>query len=74
MRACERLFQRDQQPAYLWNALEVACRAPLDTQETFRLTQSLIAVQGHDHVRHRIKTEASFENARIVFDDTQSAH
>ena len=74
MRACERLFQRDQQPAYLWNALEVACRAPLDTQEIFRLTQSLIAVQGVDHVRHRIKTEASFENARIVFDDTQSAH
>jgi len=74
MRACERLFQRDQQPAYLWNALEVTCRAPLDTQETFRLTKLLIAVQGHDHVRHRIKTETSFENARIVFDDTQSAH
>ncbi|MBS1185717.1 MAG: hypothetical protein H6R09_1318 [Proteobacteria bacterium] len=74
MRACERLFQRDQQPAYLWNALEVACRAPLDTQETFRLTQELIALQGHAHVRHRIVTEANFENARIVFDDTQSAH
>lgn len=74
MRACERLFQRDQQPAYLWNALEVACRAPLDTQETFRLTQELIALQGHAHVRHRIKTEANFENARIVFDDSQAAH
>jgi hypothetical protein len=74
MRACERLFERDQQPAYLWNALEVACRAPLDTQDTFRLTQKLIAIQGHAHVRHRITTETNFENARIVFDDTQAAH
>lgn len=72
MRACERLFQRDQQPAYLWNALEVACRAPLDNHDRFRLTQALIDVMGHDHVRHRILTEASFDAARLVFDTTST--
>jgi transcriptional regulator with XRE-family HTH domain len=70
MRACERLFQRDRQPAYLWNALEVACRAPLDTQEIFRLTQALVQRQSLAPVRHRIRSEASFEAARLVFDDT----
>ncbi len=70
MRACERLFQRDRQPAYLWNALEVACRAPLDTRDVFRLTQLLVDVQGLAHVRHRIRTEANFEAARLVFDDS----
>ncbi|MCA1925706.1 MAG: hypothetical protein LDL16_05435 [Thiobacillus sp.] len=69
MRACERLFQRDHQPAYLWNALEVACRAPLDTPTVFRLTQVLVDTLGIDPVRHRIRTEASFEAARLVFDD-----
>lgn len=70
MRACERLFQRDQQPAYLWNALEVVCRAPLDNQSMFKLTQDLVALQGDAHVRHRIKTESNFDAARLVFDDT----
>lgn len=70
MRACERLFQRDSQPAYLWNALEVACRAPLDTPELFRLVQVLVGVQGVAPVRHRIRTETSFEAARLVLDDT----
>lgn len=70
MRACEQLFQRDRQPAYLWNALEVACRAPLDSQDLFRLTQNLVRLQGHAHVRHRIMSESSFDAARLVFDDT----
>lgn len=69
MRACERLFQRDRQPAYLWNALEVACRAPLEAQSLFRLSQALVDTLGLDPVRHRIRTEASFEAARLVFDD-----
>ena len=72
MRACERLFQRDQQPAYLWNALEVACRAPLESQDMFRLTQNLVSLQGHAHVRHRIMSESSFDAARLVFDDTST--
>ena len=33
MAACEKLFQRDRQPAYLWNALDVACRSPLPAAE-----------------------------------------
>lgn len=70
MRACERLFERDRQPAYLWNALEVACRAPLDTTEVFRLAQALVALQGIAPVRHRIRNEARFEAARLVFADT----
>ena len=69
MQACERLFQRDRQPAYLWNALEVACRAPLDTQTVFRLARMLVDELGLEPVRHRIRTEASFEAARLVFDD-----
>jgi transcriptional regulator with XRE-family HTH domain len=70
MRACERLFERDQQPAYLWNALEVACRTPLGRQEIFRLSERLVALQGLNPVRHRIAQEASFEAARVVFDAT----
>lgn len=69
MQACERLFQRDRQPAYLWNALEVSCQAPLDTETQFRLTRMLVDELGIEPVRHRIRTEASFEAARLVFDD-----
>lgn len=68
MRACERLFERDQQPAYLWNALEVACRAQLDSSDTFRLTQQLVGLQGYAEVQHRIKRESIFDAARLVFD------
>lgn len=70
MKACERLFERDQQPAYLWNALEVACRTPLDTQDVFRLTHELTRLQGVAHVRHRITHESNFAAARVVFDAT----
>lgn len=72
MHACERLFQRDQQPAYLWNALEVACRAPLGAPDVFRLAETLVEVLGHDRVRHRIHSEASFEAARLVFARTMT--
>ncbi len=74
MRACERLFARDRQPAYLWNALEVACRAPLDAQDVFRLAQTLVDLLGVAPVRHRIRTEASFEAARLVFDDSATCN
>lgn len=72
MRACERLFQRDQQPAYKWNALEVACRTPLDSKDVFRLAQDLVTLQGHERVRHRIMNESNFNAARLVFDDTST--
>jgi len=67
MQACERLYVRDQQPAYLWNALEVACRAELPEKELFRLTGLLTDVLGADLVQRRIESEAPFMAARIVF-------
>lgn len=67
MQACERLYARDQQPAYLWNALEVACRAQLPEKELFRLTGQLTDVLGPDIVQRRIESEAPFAAARIVF-------
>lgn len=73
MRACRRLFQRDQQPAYLWNALEVACRAPLEMRESFVLVGELQALLGDAVVRRRIQTEAAFEGARALLTDPMPA-
>ncbi len=73
MHACERLFQRDRQPAYLWNALEITCRAPLDNRDIFRMTQELVSLLGHAPVSHRIMNESNFDAARLVFSDT-TAH
>ncbi len=64
MRACQRLFQRDRQPAYLWNALEVACRAPLPASDRFALIGELQALLGESPVRRRIQTEAAYQAAR----------
>jgi transcriptional regulator with XRE-family HTH domain len=64
--ACRRLFQRDRQPAYLWNALEVACRAPLSTADMFALVGELDALLGEDRVRRRIQGEEAYQAARPV--------
>ena len=64
MRACQRLFQRDRQPAYLWNALEVACRASLPAAARFALVGELQALLGEAAVRRRIQTEAAYQTAR----------
>lgn len=64
MGACERLFDRDQQPAYLWNALEIACRAELTQEEMYAAVTRLIHVQGHEPVSRRIRAEALYANAR----------
>jgi transcriptional regulator with XRE-family HTH domain len=66
MQASQRLFQRDQQPAYLWNALEVACRASLDTQDRFALVHELQALLGEESVRRRIRTEEAYQAARSL--------
>lgn len=68
MAACERLFQRDQQPAYLWNALEVACRAPLPGEDIYRLVYRLAEVLGEARVRQRILAEDPYQPARAVFE------
>jgi transcriptional regulator with XRE-family HTH domain len=72
MQACERLYTRDQQPAYLWNALEVACRAPLPDSELFRLTGLLIGALGIDIVQRRIEAETPFAAARSVLQTSQA--
>jgi transcriptional regulator with XRE-family HTH domain len=66
MQACERLYDRDRQPAYLWNALEIACRAPLDQAELFRLIARLNQALGEVPVRQRIQMESLYERARSV--------
>lgn len=64
LEACRRLFERDGQAAYLWNALEVACRAPLDAADRFALVGELEQRLGADRVRRRIDAEAAFARAR----------
>jgi transcriptional regulator with XRE-family HTH domain len=70
MRACRRLFQRDRQPAYLWNALEVACRAPLEARDRFALVGELESLLGEASVRRRIQTEAAYQAARDLLVET----
>jgi transcriptional regulator with XRE-family HTH domain len=70
LQACQRLFQRDRQPAYLWNALEVACRAPLDTLDRFGLVDQLQALLGEERVRRRILTEEAYQAARGLLADS----
>ncbi len=72
MQACERLYARDQQPAYLWNALEVACRAELPQEDVFRLTGMLMEVLGADIVQRRIEAETPFAAARAVLKTSQA--
>lgn len=71
--ACQRLYLRDQQPAYLWNALEVACRALLPQEEIFALVAKLNQVLGHEAVSQRILGETLYANARPAIADG-SAH
>ncbi len=62
--ACRRLYQRDRQPAYLWNALEVACRAPLGLADRFSLVEQLQAHLGVDLVQRRIRGDENYLAAR----------
>ncbi|MFZ5484316.1 MAG: helix-turn-helix domain-containing protein [Pseudomonadota bacterium] len=65
--ACRRLFSRDHQPAYLWNALEVACRTPLATQAGYDLLAELTALLGEAPVRKRVLSDDSFEAVRSAY-------
>ncbi len=65
--ACERLFQRDGQPAYQWNALEVACRAPLPAATQYRLLNELNRLLGEAAVRHRVMSDNAYEAVRPVY-------
>jgi hypothetical protein len=68
--ACERLFEKDNQPAYLWNALEVSCRTPLPQEDVFHGVSRLLAVLDANMVERRIRTESVFEQARPVLTAT----
>jgi hypothetical protein len=67
MAACQRLHQRDQQPAYLWNALEVACRTPLAGASQYELLGELSGKLGEAAVRRKVMTDAAYEAVRPAF-------
>jgi transcriptional regulator with XRE-family HTH domain len=73
MQTCERLYARDQQPAYLWNALEIACRAKFTPGDIFALVGKLNEVLGHEAVSRRIRAEALYAGARPALAD-DAAH
>lgn len=74
MEALEALHGRDRQPAYLWNALEVACRAPLAASDIFRLVGILTEQLGEDRVRQRVLHEDSYQPARVAFERPASVN
>jgi transcriptional regulator with XRE-family HTH domain len=73
MQACERLYARDHQPAYLWNALEIACRAEFSRETLFELVNRLNGVLGPEAVSRRIRTEALYASARPALAE-ETAH
>jgi transcriptional regulator with XRE-family HTH domain len=74
MQALEALYRRDQQPAYLWNALEVACRAPLALNDIYRHLAGLSGQLGADRVRQRVLHEDSYQAARVAFERPASVN
>jgi hypothetical protein len=62
-----RLFLRDKQPAYLWNALEVACRTPLASATQYDLLGELTEVIGETSVRRKVLSDHAFEAVRPAF-------
>ena len=71
--ACRRLHQRDHQPAYLWNALEVACRTPLAAALQYELLGELSTGLGEAAVRRRVLTDSVYEAVRPAFAAAESA-
>ena len=66
--ACQRLYQRDGQHAYLWNALEVACRAPLPVQVQYDVLAELTELLGQEGVRRRVMNDDGYEAVRVAFE------
>ena len=67
MAACQRLYQRDRQAAYLWNALEVACRTPLDSAVQYGLVTELTQALGETAVRRKVVSDSAYESVRPAF-------
>lgn len=72
--ACRRLYQRDGQHAYLWNALEVACRTPLASQTQYDMLAELTALLGEDSVRRRVMNDDGYEAVRCAFERPASVN
>ena len=72
--ACRRLYQRDGQHAYLWNALEVACRTPLATETQYAVLAELTALLGADSVRRRVETDDGYAAVRAAFERPASVN
>lgn len=72
--ACQRLYQRDGQHAYLWNALEVACRTPLPVQTQYDMLAALTGLLGEDGVRRRVMSDDSYEAVRPAFERPASVN
>jgi DNA-binding transcriptional regulator YiaG len=66
--ACQRLYQRDGQHAYLWNALEVACRTPLAAEVQYGVLSELSELLGEASVRRRVLNDDGYEAVRAAFD------
>lgn len=58
--ACERLYQRDHQAAYKWNALEVACRTPLPAATQYDLLGELQQLLGEKTVQRKIESDDAY--------------
>ena len=67
MAACQRLYQRDHQAAYLWNALEVACRTPLASAVQYGLITELTQALGEAPVRRKVLSDTAYESVRPAF-------
>jgi len=65
--ACERLHSRDRQPAYLWNALEVACRTGLATETRYRLMALLTEALGAGPVKRRVMSDDAYGAVRDAY-------
>ncbi len=64
--ACERLYQRDHQAAYKWNALEVACRTPLPAATQYDLLGELNQLLGETAVHRKIQSDDAYEALRTA--------
>ncbi|MEW5769900.1 MAG: hypothetical protein AB1831_05980 [Pseudomonadota bacterium] len=68
MEACQRLYARDQHPAYKWNALEVACRTPLSQEVQYGLLRDLTDILGAAAVRRKVLGDDAYAAVRAVYE------
>ena len=74
MEACQRLYVRDQHPAYKWNALEVACRTPLSKDVQYGLLHDLSEILGSAAVKRRVMGDEAYEAVREAFSQPADAN